>query len=106
MIRRKGYSLYRRRRRYTWVAPCLGILFISYLFYHTIQGERGWLALMHLRNQTNQAEQTLKAVSEHRKELEDNTARLSGNGIDRDLLEEQARKNLNLSRDKDLTVIE
>ena len=94
----------RTRARFA-VAPILCTALMAYYGYHAIEGERGlkvWLSLkQQLETQKNDRDQT-RAQREH---MERRVALMRDGKIDADMLEEQARQMLNLSRPDEIVIL-
>ena len=83
----------------------LGVLIIAYFFYHTIQGERGWFAMLRLQRETTVAEGTLERLEAERSELEHRTKLLKNDSMDPDMLDEKSRELLNYSKPNEIVII-
>jgi cell division protein FtsB len=95
----------RRRLRHV-IVPTIGAFAVGYFLVHTIEGDRGILAMMSIRQQIQRAEATLGVTGAERRKLEGNVALLRHNGLDRDMLDEQARRVLGLVGDKEIVIFE
>jgi cell division protein FtsB len=91
----------------TWqiVAPVVGVCIVGYFLYHTVEGERGWVAEVHLQSETKAAEETLAKVREERETLERRVKLMRPERLDPDLLEEEARKTLNYSKPNEIVIL-
>lgn len=87
----------RRRLRYA-VAPLVGMGAVVYFSYHIVQGDRGLIAWVHLKNEIGKAEQTLGDIRAQKTELEKRVSLLRPDSLDPDMLEERARIMLNMGR--------
>ena len=76
----------------------LAASFVAYLAYHTLQGERGLNAWVHLSAELAKAKALQQSLAVERDELELRVSHLRRESLDRDLLEERARVVLNLGR--------
>ena len=85
-----------RRRARLVIGPVLGISLVVYFAYHLVQGDRGLLAWMRLNQQVREVKTTLAAVEAERSTLERRVDLLRPEHLDRDMLDEQARSQLNL----------
>jgi cell division protein FtsB len=95
------------RRRLKAVLPqVLAIGVIAYFAYHGIQGERGFLAYLHLSQELAEAEAVAEAVAGERAELASRVGRLTDGSLDPDLLEERARVLLNYGYAGETVVLE
>lgn len=91
-----------RARAKQIVVPVLGIVAVSYFSYHTIQGERGILAWLQLTNQLEQAKETLHTLEFERNTLASRVRLLHPDHLDLDMLDEQARRLLNVGREDEI----
>lgn len=82
----------------------LGACVVGYFIYHTIQGDRGWFAMIRTQNEVKAAQDTLAKLQQERQELRHRTQLLT-NGIDPDLLEEKSRELLNYSKPNEIVVL-
>jgi cell division protein FtsB len=85
-----------RRRARLIIGPILGISLVCYFAYHLVQGDRGLLAWVRLNQQVREAKTTLAAVDAERSTLERRVDLLRPDHLDRDMLDERARSQLNL----------
>jgi cell division protein FtsB len=95
----------RRRLRHV-IVPTVGAFVLGYFVVHTIEGDRGILAMMSIRQQIQRAEETLAVVRAERQRREGHVALLRASGLDRDMLDEQARRVLGLVGEKEIVVFE
>lgn len=94
-----------KRRLRQIVLPLLGALVVAYFLYHTVQGERGWLAMLRMQHEVGVAESTLTQLQGEREELEHRTQLLRGESLDPDLLEEKSRELLNYSKPNEIIIL-
>lgn len=94
-----------RRRLRAIVPQVLAVGVIGYFGYHAVQGERGFLAYLHLSQQLAEAKAVAAAVSAERGELSGKVDRLRSGSIDPDLLEERARVLLNYGYAEETVVL-
>lgn len=94
-----------RRRLRIIVPQVLAVGVIGYFGYHAVQGERGFLAYLHLSQQLAEAEVVAAAVAAERDELGGKVDRLRSGSLDPDLLEERARVLLNYGYAEETVVL-
>ncbi len=94
---------HRRSQHTIW--PILGILLVSYFLYHTIQGDRGLVAMIRMKHEVQAAQATLAGLQKEREELQHRTKLLHSNSLDPDLLEEKSRELLNYSRPNEIVIL-
>ena len=93
-----------RPRLRTVVPQVLAGCLVVYFAYHLVQGERGLMAWMSLKQQIDQAEKTLVAVHTRKQTFEGRVALMRPEHIDEDMLGEQVRRLLNLVRPNEIIV--
>ncbi len=77
---------------------------IAYFAYHTIYGNRGLVAKREIEKKIEKAEKELEKIRSDRIEIEHKVKLLRPETLDKDMLEEQARKILGVAK-KDEEVI-
>ncbi len=82
-----------------------GVCIVGYFLYHTIEGERGWIAQVHLQNEVAAAEETLAKLKKERQTLEHRVKLMRPESLDPDLLDEEARKSLNYSKQNEIVIL-
>jgi len=87
------------------VLPALAACLVVYFLYHLVQGERGLLAQHRLTDRVGEAEATLADLQARRAALDKRVALLGPERVDRDALDEQARRMLNYGHPLDLVLI-
>lgn len=87
------------------VVPVIGACVIGYFVYHSVQGDHGVLSYLRLNNEVKRAETTLAALSRERAELERRVDALHPLSLDPDMLDEAARRSLNMADPKDVVVV-
>lgn len=85
--------------------PLIGASLLGYFGYHAIQGERGFLAWLALKQQLRQADATLVSLQAEQMTLANRVQRLSPSTLDPDLLDEQTRLMLNFARDDEVVIM-
>jgi len=97
------------RKKNKWVQQTLwsvlGALIVGYFLYHTIQGERGWFAMLRMQHEVKTAETTLARLKHDREELQHRTELLRNDSLDPDLLEEKSRELLNYSKPNEIIIL-
>ena len=82
-----------------------GILVFAYFIYHSVEGDRGLLALNIVNVRIAEAEKKLAELVETEKELEGKVIRLMPSSLDPDFLEERGRKILNFGHENDIVIL-
>ena len=83
----------------------VGILVFAYFIYHSVEGDRGLLALNNVNVRIAEAEKKLAELVETERELEEKVIRLMPSSLDPDFLEERGRKILNFGHDNDIVIL-
>ena len=96
-------SLFREiQKRSRVVVPQLfAAAFVGYFVYHTVQGDRGFYSLVHLKQELAVTEARRDLIALKRATLEKKIALLRPESLDPDMLEERARVVLNYGRSGD-----
>ena len=92
----------RARVSYSLIA---GILVFAYFIYHSVEGDRGLLALNNVNVRIAEAEKKLAELVEIERELVGKVIRLMPSSLDPDFLEERGRKILNFGHDNDVVIL-
>jgi cell division protein FtsB len=93
------------RKRARHILPAVfGTAIVGYFSYHAVQGEHGLFSYMRISHEVEQEQAVLAELQAEKSALEKRVRGLRGSGIDLDLLEERARRVLNLMRDDEISV--
>jgi len=93
----------RRRGRHV-AGSILGALLFAYFLLHAIQGDRGLLAWVQLRQQVTVAEAGLAVSEATRKAWEDRIGLIGKGQIDPDMLDERARIVTGFARSDEIVI--
>ncbi|MDD3181663.1 MAG: septum formation initiator family protein [Alphaproteobacteria bacterium] len=97
------------RKKSKWLQQTLwstlGAIIVGYFLYHTIQGERGWFAMLRMQHEVTVAEATLAKLQKDREELQHRTDLLRTDSMDPDLLDEKSRELLNYSKPNEIVIL-
>jgi len=85
--------------------PALGLAVVGYFAYYAVHGDRGLVAMKRLKVEIAQAEQTLAEVQATRERMDQRARLLRSDHLDPDMLEERARKMLNVARPQDVIIM-
>ncbi len=85
-----------RSRLRTVVVPVLWAAGVGYFAYHAVQGDRGLIAWVHLKQRVAEMRAVAAETAGRRMTLERRVRMLSPQSLDADLLDERARVMLNL----------
>jgi cell division protein FtsB len=95
---------HKKRRLGRFVLPAMTIAFLSYFGYHCIHGDYGLRATSIFEQQRIAREQELSVLVAKREHFEKEVALLSDGSLDKDMLDEKARYQLNYSRPDEIVV--
>ncbi|MFN4281924.1 MAG: FtsB family cell division protein [Alphaproteobacteria bacterium] len=84
----------------------LAIAVFGYFAYHSVQGDRGLIAWMHLSQQTEIAEANFEKVARERLALERRTNLLRPDHLDPDMLDERVRSSLGLLLPNEIVIMD
>ena len=82
-----------------------GVLVFAYFIYHSVEGDRGLLALNNVNIRIAEAEKKLAELVVIERELEGKVIRLTPSSLDPDFLEERGRRILNFGHDSDIVIL-
>ena len=87
------------------IVPVISVLFLAYFGFHAYHGEFGINSKYQLEAQTVALQGQLDAIKARRMELERRVRLMHEGSIEKDMLDEQARKALNLSQADEITIM-
>jgi len=87
------------------IVPGLCALFLSYFGFHAYHGEFGMYSKYQLQDRVAVLEKNYKAINKTRTELESRVQLLHDGTLERDMLDELARRALNVSRPDEVTIM-
>jgi cell division protein FtsB len=93
-----------RWQRRLWLVA-LGVGLATYFGYHALTGSRGLLAWRDLNTELASTRQELEALHAERSALAQKVARLRHDGLDPDLIDELARRQLSLADPLDVIIL-
>ncbi|HEY4134238.1 MAG TPA: septum formation initiator family protein [Alphaproteobacteria bacterium] len=95
----------KKRARFI-TGPVLAIAVFGYFAYHSIQGDRGLIAWVHLSQQIEIADANFEKVARERLALERRTNLLRPDHLDPDMLDERVRQNLGLILPNEIIIMD
>ena len=95
---------HKKRRLGRFVMPAITVAFVSYFSYHSVHGAYGLKATEAMEAQRIQRLQQLNELTAEREKLEKQVQLLSDGSLDKDMLDEQARAALNLSKVNEIVI--
>lgn len=84
--------------------PLMAIFLSIYFGYHIFQGERGVISWFQLSKKVKIDEEQLSALTTEKETLEQRVKLLRPDSIDLDMLDEQARRLLNYTKQDEVTI--
>jgi cell division protein FtsB len=78
---------------------------VGYFLYHTVQGDRGWFAMLRLQQQVNAEQAELSQLQKQHQELEHRVQLMRPDSLDPDLLDEKSRELLNYSKPDEIVIL-
>ena len=88
---------YKKRNTGRFIVPALCAAFLTYFGFHAFNGDYGIYSKYRLEAQTAEMRAEFAALQAERIALEERVRLLHDGSLDKDMLDEQARKSLNLS---------
>ncbi|WFP74237.1 septum formation initiator family protein [Mesorhizobium sp. WSM4906] len=87
------------------IVPSLCVLFLAYFGFHAYHGEFGIYSKYRLQAQAAELQAQLNTVKARRVDLERRVQLMHEGTLEKDMLDEQARKALNLSQPDEITIM-
>jgi len=95
----------RKTNRGRYVVPILAVAFLAYFGFHAYHGDLGVYSTEKLDTDEAALKVKLAALEETRGKLQHRVDLLHDGTIEQDMLDEQARRQLNLSRPDEVTIM-
>ena len=95
---------HKKKRLGHLVLPAITIAFVSYFGYHCVHGDYGLRATEVLEKQRLARAKDLSELVAKRQHLEKEVALLSDGSLDKDMLDEKARYQLEYSKDNEIVI--
>lgn len=95
---------HKKRKLGRFLLPSLTIAFLSYFGYHSVHGDYGLRAAEQFEKTRLQRNTELAALVKQRETLERQVQLLSDGSLERDMLDENARYQLNMSRPDEIVI--
>jgi cell division protein FtsB len=80
----------------------LVIMLFGYIIFHIIYGDRGIISFMQYNKKYKQTLSELESIKLERQKLQSKVGLMKTDSIDLDMLEEQAKRNLSLTKDNEV----
>ncbi|MDO1583913.1 FtsB family cell division protein [Rhizobium oryzicola] len=99
------WTKYHKKRKFgRLVLPAITVAFVSYFSYHSVHGDLGLIATEKFEKQRMERLSELKKLTDKREALERQVRLLSDGSLEKDMLDETARYQLNVSRSDEIVV--
>lgn len=95
---------HKKRRLGRFVLPAITVAFVSYFGYHCVHGDYGLRATEVFEQQRLVREKELAVLVGKRERLEKAVSLLSDGSLDKDMLDEKARYQLNYSKADEIVI--
>lgn len=95
---------HKKRKLGRFVLPAMTVAFLSYFGYHCIHGDYGLKATEVFERQRVERERELAVLTARREHLERQVALMSDGSMEKDMLDERARYQLNESRADEVVI--
>ncbi len=95
---------HKQRKLGRFVLPVITVAFLSYFGYHSIHGDFGLIATEEFEHQRIERQAELDGLTGKRKALELQVSLLSDGSMEKDILDEKARYELNVSRADEIVI--
>lgn len=96
---------HKKRNTGRLIIPAISAAFLAYFGFHAYNGEFGIYSRYQLEARTVELQAQLDAVKARRVELERRVQLLHDGTLEKDMLDEQARRALNLSHSDEITIM-
>lgn len=96
---------HKKRNTGALIVPAIAAAFLSYFGFHAFQGDYGIYAKYQLEEQVASKQAELDTIMAERGKLERRVQLLHDGTLEKDMLDEQARRALNLSRSDELIIM-
>ena len=96
---------HKKRNTGRLIVPAITLAFLAYFGFHAFHGEYGIYSKYQLEARVAQLEGRLGEIRAQRIELERRVQLLHDGTLEKDMLDEQARKALNLSHEDEITIM-
>lgn len=96
---------HKRRRTGALIVPAIAAMFLTYFGFHAFHGEYGIYNKYRLEARVARLEAQLQDLTARRKALEKRVQLMHDGTLERDMLDEQARRALNVSLPREITIM-
>lgn len=96
---------HKQSRTGRFIVPVLSLAVVGYFVFHAYQGEYGIYSKYDLEKRIASLESRLKAVTSERAEIEKRVQLLHDGSIEKDMVDEYARRELDYTRSDELVIM-
>lgn len=96
---------HKRRNTGQLIMPAIAVAALSYFGYHAYHGDYGINAKKRLEAQIVELEAERQALAATRTDLEERVGLVQDRSLEKDMLDEQARRALNVARDNEIVIL-
>jgi len=96
---------YKKRNTGAVILPVVALAFLGYFGFHAFNGEFGIYSSYELVERKARLEAQLADLKDERARLESRVLLMHDGTIEKDMLDEQARRSLNLTKPDEITII-
>ncbi len=96
---------YKKRNTGIFIVPALCVAFLAYFGFHAFNGEYGIYSKYRLEAEVAELREEFASLKQRRISLEQRVQLLHDGTLDKDMLDEQARKSLNLSNESEVVIM-
>jgi len=102
-------SMWTKQRRRSsigrFILPLLSVVVVAYFGYHIYHGQYGLNSYQNVANHIHLLEEELGQLERTRDEWQSRLALLKDGSIEKDMLDEYVRRNLNVAKPNELTIL-
>lgn len=96
---------HKKRRTGALIVPALAVVFLSYFGFHAFNGDFGIYSSYRLEVRKAELQASLAELRAERLHLESRVMLMHDGTLEKDMLDEQARRSLNLTHDDEITIM-
>lgn len=96
---------YKKRNTGRFIVPALCAAFLAYFGFHAFQGDYGIYSKYRLEQQAVELQAEFAELRQYRNSLEQRVRMLHDGTLDKDMLDEQARKSLNVTKSDEVVIM-
>jgi len=100
------FSIFQQRQVRGLMGPLIAFFCVTYFIYHSIQGERGLLSMLRMKQKLETVRAELNHLQSQKETIERRVYLLRPDSLDLDMLEERARAVLNFARSDEVIIYE